>query len=73
MSMDNVSKMLLTQKWFESCRMVLDLREREHEEVDVAVERDSGAQMALKICGLYNFWSFKGMRAQVRLLQLLVN
>jgi hypothetical protein len=49
------------------------LREREHEGVDVAMERDLGAQMALKRCRLYNFWSFKGMRAQVRFLQLLVD
>jgi hypothetical protein len=73
MSMDNVFKMLLTQKWFESCRMVLEWRERENEEVDVVVRRDPVAQMALKICGLYNFWALKGMRAQVRLLQLLMN
>ena len=53
--------------------MVLKWREREHEEVDVAVERDPGAQMALKRCGIYNFWALKGMQAQVRLLQLLVN
>jgi hypothetical protein len=42
----------------------------EHEEVDVVVERDPGAQMALQICGIYKFWALKGMRAQVRLLQL---
>jgi hypothetical protein len=48
--------------------MVLEWREREHEEVDVAMERDPWAQMALKICGLYNFWALKGMRGQVRLL-----
>jgi hypothetical protein len=30
-------------------------------------------QMALKICGLYNFWALKGMRAQVRLLQFLMD
>ena len=53
--------------------MVLEWREREHKEVDVVVERDLGAQMALKICGLYKFWALKGMRAQVRLLQLLVD
>jgi hypothetical protein len=53
--------------------MVLEWREREHEEVDVVVERDLGAQMALKICGLYKFWALKGMRAQVRLLQFLVD
>jgi hypothetical protein len=48
--------------------MVLQWREREHEEVDATVERDMRAQMALKICGLYKFWALKGMRAQVRLL-----
>ena len=53
--------------------MVLEWREKEHEEVDVVVERDPGAHMDLKRCGLYNFWAPKGMRAQVRLLQLLVN
>jgi hypothetical protein len=53
--------------------MVLEWREREHGEVDAAVERDPGAQMALKRCGLYNFWALKGMRAQVRLLQLLMD
>jgi hypothetical protein len=37
------------------------------------VERDLGAQMALKICGLFKFWALKGMRAQVRLLELLVD
>jgi hypothetical protein len=53
--------------------MVLEWREREHEEVDVAVERYEGAQISLKICGIYKFWTLKGMRAQVRLLQMLVN
>jgi hypothetical protein len=52
--------------------MVLEWREREHEEVDAAVERDPVAQAALKICGLYKFWALKGMRAQVRLLEMLV-
>jgi hypothetical protein len=56
-----------------SCRMVLEWREREHEEVVAAVGRDLGAQLALKRCGVYKFWSLKGMRAQVRLLQMLVN
>jgi hypothetical protein len=58
---------------FSSCEMVLEWRDREHEEVDVAVERNSGAQLTLKICGLYKFWDLKGMRAQVRLLQMMVN
>jgi hypothetical protein len=52
--------------------MVLEWREREHEEVDAAVDRDLVAQVALKICGLYKFWALKGMRAQVRLLEMLV-
>jgi hypothetical protein len=43
--------------------MVLEWREREHEEVDATMERDLGAQMALKICGLYKFLDLKGMRA----------
>jgi hypothetical protein len=29
--------------------------------------------MALRRCGLYKFWALRGMRAQVRLLQMLVN
>jgi hypothetical protein len=52
--------------------MVLEWREKKHEEVDVVVERDLGAQMALKICGLYIFLAVKGMRAQVRFLQFLM-
>jgi len=48
--------------------MVIEWREREHEEVDAAMERDVKAQMALKRCGLYKFWALKGMRDQVRLL-----
>jgi hypothetical protein len=62
----------LTQKWFSFCRIVLEWREREHEEVDATMERDAGAQLALKIRGLYKFWALKGLRAQVRLLQMLV-
>jgi hypothetical protein len=53
--------------------MVLEWREREHEEVDAVMERDPGAQLALKICGLYKFWALKGIMAQVRLLQMLMN
>jgi hypothetical protein len=53
--------------------MVIEWREREHEEVDVAVERDMRAQKYLQICGIYKFWAIKGMRAQVRLLQTLIN
>jgi len=53
--------------------MVIEWGEREHKEIYVVVGRDARAQQFLKICGLYNFWSLKGMRAQVRLLKLLVN
>jgi hypothetical protein len=53
--------------------MVLEWREREHKEVDVVVDRDMGAQMDLKRCGLYKFWVVKGMRDQVRLLEMLVD
>jgi hypothetical protein len=52
--------------------MVLEWREREHEEVDAAVDQDLVAQAALKICGLYKFWALNGMRDQVRLLEMLV-
>jgi hypothetical protein len=43
--------------------MVIEWREREHEEVDAAVERNVRAQKYLQICGLYKFWVIKGMRA----------
>jgi hypothetical protein len=36
------------------------------------MDRDPVAQVDLKKCGLYNFWALKGMRAQVRLLEMLV-
>jgi hypothetical protein len=52
--------------------MVLEWREQENEEVDAVVEQYLVAQSALKICGLYKFWALKGMRAQVRLLEMLV-
>jgi hypothetical protein len=53
--------------------MVLEWREREHKEVDDVLERDLRAQMALKRCRLYPFWALIGMRAEVRLLQLLMD
>jgi hypothetical protein len=52
--------------------MVLEWRERDNEEVDAAADQYPVAQAALKRCGLYNFWVLKGMRAQVRLLEMLV-
>jgi hypothetical protein len=53
--------------------MVIEWREREHEEIDEVVGRDARDQQHLKICGLYKKISLKGMRDQVRLLQFLVN
>jgi hypothetical protein len=53
--------------------MVLEWREREHEEVNAVVDQDLGDQMALKRCGLYKFWVLKGMRSQVRFLEMLVH
>ena len=50
----------------------MEWREREHEEVDVVVGRDLVAQATLNRGGLYKFWFLKGMRAQVRLLEMLV-
>jgi hypothetical protein len=52
--------------------MVLEWREREHEEVDVMVEIYLEPQLVLKIYGIYKFRALKGMRAQVRLLQMMV-
>jgi hypothetical protein len=43
--------------------MVLEWREREHGEVDVVVDQDLGAQMALKRCELCKFLALKEMRA----------
>jgi hypothetical protein len=52
--------------------MLLEWRERNHEEVYATVDRDLVAEAALKICGLYKFWVLKGMRDQVRLLEMLM-
>jgi len=53
--------------------MVIQWRERENEEIDKVAGRDERAQEDLKRCVIYNFWALKGIMAQVRLLQLLVN
>ena len=54
-------------------RIVLELREREHEDVDRKVHQDINDQQALKRCGLYKFWKLAGLRAQPRLLQMFVD
>ena len=50
--------------------MVLELREREHGEVEEAVRANLMAQQALRACGLYKFWCLGGLRAKPRLLQV---
>ena len=53
--------------------MVLEWREREHGDVEEAVQADLMAQQALQACGLYKFWCLGSLRAKPRLLQLLVD
>ena len=55
------------------CRMVLEGREREHGDVEEAVQGDLMAQQALRACGLYKFWCLGMLRAKPRLLQMLVD
>ena len=55
------------------CRMVLEWREREHGDVEEAVQSDLMAQQALRACGLYKFWCLGNLRANPRLLQMLVD
>ena len=49
------------------CRLptMLDWREREHEDVDLAAINHQPSIDALKTCGLYKYWAILGMRAQV--------
>ena len=53
--------------------MVLEWREREHGDVEEAVQGDLMAQQALRACGLYKFLCLSSLRAKPRLLQLLVD
>ena len=55
------------------CRMMLELREREHGDVEEAVQGDLMAQQALQACGLYKFWCLGSLRAKPILFQLLVD
>ena len=55
------------------CRMVLEWREREHEDVDRDVQGDLMDQQALRDCGLYKFWCLGSLREKPRLLQMLVD
>jgi hypothetical protein len=63
----------LTQNSLENDRMSILWREREHEEVDRAVFDNDEAKQALHACGMYKFFQVGGMRAQRRLLNLLID
>jgi hypothetical protein len=53
--------------------MFVQWREHEHEEVDNVVVDDVDATNSLRQCGMYNFFLTSGMRAQRRLLNLLID
>ena len=55
------------------CRMVLEWREREHGDLEEAVQGDLMTQQALRACGLYKFWCLGSLRAKPRLLKMLVD
>ena len=46
------------------CTMVLEWREREHGDVEEAIQGDLMVQKALRACGLYNFWCLGILRAK---------
>ena len=53
--------------------MVLEWREREHGDVEEAIQGDLTDQQALHTCSLYKFWCLGSLRAKPRLLQMLVD
>ena len=55
------------------CMMVLEWRERVHEDVDREILGDVNAQQALIRCGLYKFWNLGGLRSQPRILQMFMD
>ena len=52
--------------------MVIEWREREHDDVDRVMHGDLPTQKALKRCEIYKFWNIESMRDQPRLLQILI-
>ena len=54
------------------CKMVLEWREHDHEDVEEAIRGDLMVEQALRACGLYKFWCLGGLRAKPRLLQMIV-
>ena len=53
-------------------KMVLEWREREHEDMDRLEMSDSMTLNALQRCALLKFYRTSNMRSQVRLLEMLV-
>ena len=49
---------------FLACRLftMLNWREREHEDVDLAAINHQPSIDVLKACGLYKYWAIPGMR-----------
>jgi hypothetical protein len=56
----------------DSQTMVLEWREREHEDENNSTENNPATIAALRNCGLLKYFRIPGMRAQVRLLEHLV-
>ena len=54
-------------------KMVLECYEREHEDVDRAIQGNMVSQQALRACRLYKLWHLDSLIAKPRLLQLLVD
>jgi hypothetical protein len=52
--------------------MVLEWREREHEENNANAENHPPTIATLRDCGLLKYFRILGMRAQVRLLEYLI-
>jgi hypothetical protein len=52
--------------------MVLEWREREHEEDNAMAENHPPTIAALRDCGILKYFHIPGMRAQVKLLEYLV-
>ena len=55
------------------CRMVLEWREREHGDVEEAMQCDLMAKQDLCACELYTFWCLGSLSAKPRLLHMLVD
>ena len=63
----------IDQNLFLMCRMVLEWREREHGDVEEAIQGDLMAQQAICARGLYKFWCLGSLIAKPRIMQMLVD